>query len=651
MNAVDSNIRRRSAPGGTSFLDQQIREHIDLVYATARRQVSAADAEDVVQTVFVLFAERAPLLGADVGVVGWLYRTTRFCCLNFRKLQLRRQKHEREAAMMSSEAASQRSTEDGWLLDAALSHLRDAERNAILLHYLQGRTFAQTGRAMGVSENAARKRTKRAVQRLRAYFVKHAGSGAAVEKVFAASSAVKAPAALTQLTLAAARHPASSMVAGSFAHSIKHILFWSKMKQLASAAAMVAISGTIGVLLLVQMHRPPGSSTRSGPPPVLPIISLAALDPEPAPADPKAVTGFIADSHLPTDRAAVLWTFKSESPLSDSVVAGGRVYFSDRTGQIFALDAKDGSKVWTYKQAAETGFVPSVDDDQLYFGSDKGISAIRRSSGELIWEHPIAQGAGETTPLPVGERVFGSGYDGKAYALDRDTGEVVWEHDFVSDAPEDRPSFPGSKARFGKILARPNGSACDGHLFIQCVFDQSRVIALDCQTGEMRWEFQAEGWISPAPTIAGGRVYVVSQDQYLYCLELSSGKLLWQFKGPGWLASRVAVHDGIVLPARTPRPADRGFGKDRKERPRFPGQRRPGGVIRSPILFRSSRRTPVTLPSAVGSFWRSAPAVAIYSGQCRRGRNIRNYSPTPRPTAAAFSSRLEKEFMTRANTR
>src|SRR5262249_33562888 len=148
--------------------------------------------------------------------------------------------------------------------------------------------------------------------------------------------------------------------------------------------------------------------------------------------------------------------------------------------------------------------------------------------------------------LPVGNRVYASGYDGKAYALDRNTGDIVWEHDFIEDAPPDQPEFDGARARFQQIVARPSGAACDGKLFVQCIFDQSRIIALDCGTGRRKWTCQAAGWMSAPPTIVADRIYVASQDAHLYCLDLATGKVVWKYKSPGWVSSGLAVHAGKV---------------------------------------------------------------------------------------------------------
>ena len=268
------------------------------------------------------------------------------------------------------------------------------------------------------------------------------------------------------------------------------------------------------------------------------------------------ITGFVETATLPITEPVLLWKLSSEFEkqdgkasdigLSDSVVAEGVLYFGDDHGSVTAFRARDQQELWSHEHGSRISTVPSVDETFVYFGSMKGITALRRKDGELAWQFEIVDGAGECTPLPIGDAVYVSGYDGHAYRLQKQSGKVVWDHNFVDDAPDDQPGFEGAKARLGQCPARPCGSSSDGKLFIQSVFDQSRVIAVDCETGKRRWAFQTAGWVSPAPTIADDRVYVVSQDEHLYCLELQTGQLIWKFKAQRWLASRVAVHDGQV---------------------------------------------------------------------------------------------------------
>jgi outer membrane protein assembly factor BamB len=270
------------------------------------------------------------------------------------------------------------------------------------------------------------------------------------------------------------------------------------------------------------------------------------------------VTGTAHHTQLPFKEAFWHWKYLSatveppgEAPsmstLSDSVVGDGAVYFGDDVGRMFALRVEDGGGIWMYDHGERISSSPALDQDYVYFGSRSGITALDRKSGKRIWHHAVRHGADEAIPLPVGNRVFASGYDGKAYALDRRTGAVLWQYDFAEDAPRDPPAFPSERARFEKMVARPTGSATDGKLFFQCIHDQSRLLVLDCDTGEKVWSFQAEGFTAAAPTVVGSRVYFGSQDRHLYCLDRETGLVVWKFQAPTWLGSRPAVHDGRVF--------------------------------------------------------------------------------------------------------
>ena len=359
-----------------------------------------------------------------------------------------------------------------------------------------------------------------------------------------------------------------------------------------SLFAGILVLLAVGAVIVVQAQQPaPAVQAASAPAPLTPAVVPNRIN----------VSGYAANADLPTELPGVLWKFTSDSPLSNSVVADGHVYFGDETGQVFSLDAKDGSEVWRHKHLKRMSSKPSVDDTQLYFGSASGFTAIRRDTGKLVWDRPIEHGADEATPLSVGNRVFASGYDGNAYALDSSTGGILWKHDLVSDAPPDLKGFPRATALITGAKARPNGSACDGEIFIQCIFDQSRVIALDCATGEMRWEFRAKDWIGPAPTIINEHVLIASQDSYLYCLDRATGAMLWTFKTSNWLASRVAVHDGIVfLPAHRGRvfQVSEQTGEiihEFQARKRLPG-------LRSPIVSPSLRTKRATSQLQMASF-------------------------------------------------
>jgi len=67
-------------------------------------------------------------------------------------------------------------------------------------------------------------------------------------------------------------------------------------------------------------------------------------------------------------------------------------------------------------------------------------------------------------------------------------------------------------------------------LFLGSATDGS-VRAYDTETGEQKWRFFTEGPVRFAPIACQGKLYVGSDDGYLYCLGAEDGTLLWKVRG------------------------------------------------------------------------------------------------------------------------
>ena len=57
------------------------------------------------------------------------------------------------------------------------------------------------------------------------------------------------------------------------------------------------------------------------------------------------------------------------------------------------------------------------------------------------------------------------------------------------------------------------------------------VTAVDTRSGEKRWTFFCDGPVRTVPAAWEGRVYVASDDGFLYCLDAEKGGVLWKFRG------------------------------------------------------------------------------------------------------------------------
>jgi RNA polymerase sigma factor (sigma-70 family) len=152
-----------------------VRRHIGWVYHLAMRQLrDPADAEDATQAVFMLLLRKAGRFRDAQPISPWLFHSTMFMCRDARKSRQRRAIHERKAAAMRSEAnrAENSPSEISCQLDEAIDRLRQIDRQTIVLRFFQGLSHEQIAETLGISEDAAKMRLSRAVERLRTYFVR-----------------------------------------------------------------------------------------------------------------------------------------------------------------------------------------------------------------------------------------------------------------------------------------------------------------------------------------------------------------------------------------------------------------------------------------------------------------------------------------------
>jgi RNA polymerase sigma factor (sigma-70 family) len=198
----DSELLRRYA--GTQSEEafaELVRRHLDLVYSAALRQVNGDThlAQDVAQTVFTDLARKAASLSRRATLTGWLYTSAHFAAAKIARTENRRR--DREEKFMR-EPISETAPELDWqklrpTLDEVMHELKEADREAILLRYFENRAFAEIGGKLGLNENAARMRVERALEKLRAAFLRRGiAATATLASVISAHAVQIAPAGL-----------------------------------------------------------------------------------------------------------------------------------------------------------------------------------------------------------------------------------------------------------------------------------------------------------------------------------------------------------------------------------------------------------------------------------------------------------------------
>ena len=223
-----------------------VRRHLDAVYSAALRRLGgdAHLAEDVAQQVFVALARKAAVVSRHSVVSAWLYVATRNEAANVVRRERRRKQREQEAYAMETVALNP-PDQVPWhrvapILDGMIDQLSERDRTAVLLRYFERRSFAEVAAVLHVSEDAARMRVDRALERLRIRLARRGivSTSVAVAAALAGNLVSAAPPALaTTVTAAALTAPPVAAI--------------SLVSALELMSTTKALSATVALLVLV----------------------------------------------------------------------------------------------------------------------------------------------------------------------------------------------------------------------------------------------------------------------------------------------------------------------------------------------------------------------------------------------------------------
>lgn len=158
----------------------------------------------------------------------------------------------------------------------------------------------------------------------------------------------------------------------------------------------------------------------------------------------------------------------------------------------------------------------------------------------IAWTSDVGQAADDDRRL-LSEPVVA---DGRIYAMDAGTsvtafdaasGRQIWRVDLTPDDEDDL---------FGGGLA-----VAGDRLFVTTPF--ALAFALDAATGEVVWQSRVNGPMRAAPTVSGGRVFVLTIDNEIVALSAEDGTRVWSFQGvaevAGILGGGAAAVDGNTV--------------------------------------------------------------------------------------------------------
>ncbi len=262
MNDDATLLHRFAEEKSEAAFTELVQRHFDLVYGAALRRTGGDThwAADVAQQVFTALARQARELSRHPALSAWLHTATRNLAVNLVTAEHRRKNRELTAVAMEAPLRAADEPPLDWeavrpVIDAAIDGLPEADRAAVVLRFLERRSFADIGASLSISTDAARMRTERALEKLRGVLARRGitSTAAALGVLVSAQAKVNAPFGLAaEVAAGAVGATASNAVmgtVGSFLVNTKTII------------AVSCIAVALGLVLYVRSarNRPPAS--------------------------------------------------------------------------------------------------------------------------------------------------------------------------------------------------------------------------------------------------------------------------------------------------------------------------------------------------------------------------------------------------------
>jgi outer membrane protein assembly factor BamB len=217
-------------------------------------------------------------------------------------------------------------------------------------------------------------------------------------------------------------------------------------------------------------------------------------------------------------------------PASD----GSRLFAAAHDGNVVALDAQSGKRIWSRKTKLPLSAGPGTDGKLVVIGSNDGdVIALDADSGEEKWRVRVTSEV-LSVPALADNRVLLRTVNGKLSALSGDDGAQLWSI---------QQSMPRLSVRGASSPVIARGKVISG-------FDNGRVSAFNIEDGAVLWdvlldppsgrtEIERLVDINSDVQAAGGDVYAVGYQGRLGSIVLDSGQLLW--------SQELSSHSGLCV--------------------------------------------------------------------------------------------------------
>ncbi|HEU5081552.1 MAG TPA: sigma-70 family RNA polymerase sigma factor [Opitutaceae bacterium] len=210
----DSDLLREFALNqNQACFAEVVQRHVGFVYGVCvRRLRDPGAAQDAAQAVFIALARKARTVADAPSLLGWLHRSAYYQTQHLMRSEKNRIARESVAHRLGTTVAETRDSRDemNLVIDDVLRELSEVDREAIMARFFAEQSYAAVGAKLRLTENAARMRVERAMQRMRSLLEQRGicSTAAAIAAALPGYATAQVPvglmAAITRTSIAAA---------------------------------------------------------------------------------------------------------------------------------------------------------------------------------------------------------------------------------------------------------------------------------------------------------------------------------------------------------------------------------------------------------------------------------------------------------------
>ena len=205
----------------------------------------------------------------------------------------------------------------------------------------------------------------------------------------------------------------------------------------------------------------------------------------------------------------------------------GQLFATSGFGDVVALDARSGKKLWTQSLSVPIVNAPTANGGRVFVSTQENhFYALAETDGRRLWDHQgISESAGileSTSAAVAGEFVLAPYSSGEIYALRVQNGRPAWNdmltHSGVATALSELDDIAGRP-----VVDRDT---------VFAISHSGIMAAININTGDRLWSRDIGG--IQTPWTAGDYVYVLTTDEQLICLTRKEGKVKWIHQLQRW---------------------------------------------------------------------------------------------------------------------